>query len=562
MQHTHTPPKRLIALTAIALAAVLSTGCEIAPSEPDPNAVAEVVVGPDSVAGNVGAVIAFTAQPRNSAGEVLAGETITWTSLDPLIATVDGTGQVTLVAVGFTRIEAKAGQKKGHGKVTVTPATLTSLSLTPPTANLIGGTTQQFAVSGTWSNGTTTPPAATYTATGGTINSSGLYTAGNAAGTYRVIATHTGGTLADSATVTITAATLTSLTLTPPTATIATGATQQFAVAGTWSNGTNTPPAVTYSATGGTISAAGLYTAGVAAGSFRVIATHTGGTLADSSTVTITAPVAGLANECDSPQAGWIWCDDFDQNRLTSYFEFETAGGLFARVAAVGNDGSYGMRAHWNAGTVSAGALHLAIGRTPQSYFAPAGAGAGTTDYREIYWRVFVKNQAGWTGGGADKLSRAMIFASNSSWAQAMIAHVWSGDNAASLNMLMIDPARGTDALGNLVTTGYNDFAHLTWIGAVHGTNPLFSAANVGVWHCVEAHVRLNDAGSSNGLQEMWIDGVLDAQRTGLNWVGSYNAYGINAVFLENYWNAGSPASQDRFMDNFVVSTQRIGCGA
>ncbi len=45
---------------------------------------------------------------------------------------------------------------------------------------------------------------------------------------------------------------------------------------------------VTYSATGGTITTGGLYTAGSSAGTFRVIATHQGRTLAHS-TVTLTA---------------------------------------------------------------------------------------------------------------------------------------------------------------------------------------------------------------------------------------------------------------------------------
>jgi hypothetical protein len=30
---------------------------------------------------------------------------------------------------------------------------------------------------------------------------------------------------------------------------------------------------------------------------------------------------------------------------------------------------------------------------------------------------------------------------------------------------------------------------------------------------------------------------------------------------VENYWNAGAPRPQDRFLDNVVVSTARIGCG-
>ena len=88
----------------------------------------------------------------------------------------------------------------------------------------------------------------------------------------------------------------------------------------------------------------------------------------------------------------------------------------------------------------------------------------------------------------------------------------------------------------------------------------MFNAANVGTWHCIEAHVRLNDAGSSNGVFEFWINGASQVQKTTLNWLGAYSAYGINAVFLESYWNNGSPVAQERYFDNFVVSTERIGC--
>jgi hypothetical protein len=76
----------------------------------------------------------------------------------------------------------------------------------------------------------------------------------------------------------------------------------------------------------------------------------------------------------------------------------------------------------------------------------------------------------------------------------------------------------------------------------------------------VEVHVRLNDAGQTNGVFEYWLDGVLEARKATLNWVGAFAAYGINAVFVENYWNTGSPVAQERYFDNLVVSTQRIGC--
>jgi hypothetical protein len=266
---------------------------------------------------------------------------------------------------------------------------------------------------------------------------------------------------------------------------------------------------------------------------------------------------APLANECAAPKAGWVWCDDFEQNRLARYFEYQSAGGSFVRAAGVGNSGSYGMRAHFNKGQVGAGFLHVAFGRTPQAYFRPVDA--GTANYREIYWRMYVRTQSGWVGGGADKLSRATVLASPTSWAQAMIAHVWSGMGAQK-NYLKLDPASGTDAAGKLLTTTYNDFAHLSWLGNTQSATPVFDTAHAGKWQCVEAHVRLNTAGAKDGVFELWVDGAREAQRTGLNFLGAYKTYGLNAVFFENYWNAGSPASQDRYFDNLVVSTKPIGC--
>jgi hypothetical protein len=242
-------------------------------------------------------------------------------------------------------------------------------------------------------------------------------------------------------------------------------------------------------------------------------------------------------------------------NRLSAYFEFNDADGSFQRVTDAGVGRSGAMRARFAAGQVGAGALHLALGRTPSPYFRPADA--GTADYRELYWRLYLRVPENWVGGGGWKLSRAFIFADDS-WAQAMIAHVWSGGPGHT--QLFIDPARGTDEAGNVVTTTYNDGPNLSWLGAAGSTTPIFDAAHIGTWTCVEAHVKLNDSGETNGAFDLWIDDRLEAQRAGLNFVGSYTEYGLNAVFVENYWNDGAPATQERYIDNFVVSTQRIGC--
>jgi hypothetical protein len=81
--------------------------------------------------------------------------------------------------------------------------TLERVILTPETASLSPGGTQPFQVGGVQSDGSPSTPAVTYSATGGAITASGLYTAGNQGGGFRVVATQVGGSLADTATVTI-----------------------------------------------------------------------------------------------------------------------------------------------------------------------------------------------------------------------------------------------------------------------------------------------------------------------------------------------------------------------
>jgi hypothetical protein len=78
--------------------------------------------------------------------------------------------------------------------------------------------------------------------------------------------------------------------LTPASIALLTRATQQFAASGRMSDGSTRAVMVTWSASGGTISSAGLYTAGLVAGIYPVIATQTGGTLADTAIITVTAP--------------------------------------------------------------------------------------------------------------------------------------------------------------------------------------------------------------------------------------------------------------------------------
>ena len=77
----------------------------------------------------------------------------------------------------------------------------------------------------------------------------------------------------------------------PESSDLPTGGTEQYAVYGRLSDGDSVSVDVTYTATGGTITAGGFYTAGGTSGSYRVIAEETESGLADTSTVTPCYPI-------------------------------------------------------------------------------------------------------------------------------------------------------------------------------------------------------------------------------------------------------------------------------
>lgn len=106
--------------------------------------------------------------------------------------------------------------------------TLSQVILTPDTAIVSSGMTRQFAATGRMSDGSNTAVSATFSATGGTISSTGVYTAGATAGTYRVIATANG--LADTSTVTVPLAPVATVQVTPTSANIAIAGTVQLQV--------------------------------------------------------------------------------------------------------------------------------------------------------------------------------------------------------------------------------------------------------------------------------------------------------------------------------------------
>jgi hypothetical protein len=210
--------------------------------------------------------------------------------------TVNQAGMFTAGSVAgvFTNTTvATVGGVSGSASVTVTIGPLASLTLTPNPVTLATGATQQFVAVGRDASGNIVPVAPTWAvvAGGGTIAQSGVFTAGGTSGTFTNTVQASSNGIQAFATVTVAVGPLATITVTPNPASLAAGATQQFTAVGRDATGNVVAIAPTWSiaAGGGTIDAAGVFTAGAATGTFTNTVKATSGTASGTATVIVTS---------------------------------------------------------------------------------------------------------------------------------------------------------------------------------------------------------------------------------------------------------------------------------
>ena len=161
---------------------------------------------------------------------------VTWSSSDGTKATIVSSGVATGVGVGTTTITATSGGVSGHANLTVSNAALNGITVTPANPSTPLQSTQQFAATGAFSDGSSHDLTSQVTWSSlnpsvASVSSSGLATPVAISST--TITASLGG-VQGSATLTVTSASLSSVTVVPS---IAVGAIQQFLAIGTYSDG-------------------------------------------------------------------------------------------------------------------------------------------------------------------------------------------------------------------------------------------------------------------------------------------------------------------------------------
>ena len=257
----------------------------------------------------------------------------TYVSATPAVATIGAaTGLTRGVAAGTSVVTASFGGLNASTTVTVAPATLVSIAVTPATASITVGAAQQFIATGTFSDGTigNITTSVNWTSNNvavATVLPTGVAT-GVTAGVANIIATRNG--VSGSGALTVTApVVLTSISLSPLNPIIQIAATRQFFVTALYSDGstvnvTNQSAFVSAAPAIATVGASTGLATGVAAGTSVVTASFG----SRNASTTVTVPAATLVSLAVTPNPATIMVGSTQQFSATGTFSDGTTGNI------------------------------------------------------------------------------------------------------------------------------------------------------------------------------------------------------------------------------------------
>jgi len=267
-----------------------------------------ILISPDDLTLGIGINQQYVATAIYSDGSVedLASG-VTWSSSTTSTATIDASGLASTAGAGQTTLTATVGSFSDTTTLTVVPANLMSISVSPNPGTLAVGTTQPFMALGTFDDGSTQLlTSVTWTSSQpgvATVDAATGVAAAVGAGTINVTATS--GSFSGSAQLTVTAATLVSLTVTPVNAATAPGTTKQFTATGTFSDSSTQDVTVSALWSSSNPGAATVSNVGLASGLLNGTTTITAaiGSVSDSTTLTIsTAHLVSITVSPSNPR--------------------------------------------------------------------------------------------------------------------------------------------------------------------------------------------------------------------------------------------------------------------
>jgi hypothetical protein len=343
-------------------------------------------------------------------------------------------------------------------------------------------------------------------------------------------------------TVTATTPTLAAVTITPSSVSLQTGEMRQFSASGELSDGSPTAVTVTYTATGGTISASGLYTAGGTPGTYEVIATEPGSGLADTASVTVTDPAP----------SGFV-----ELYRLDSFTGVSLANVFNDRS---GNDGTQSVVGGWFRQTIPSGAN----GGWADMFLDGNNGRPDEITSGTVRWSARVRLSSNWAGKGRLLFLAGTPAGDYYAYAGAAGQCPADGNGGNTSRQFFIlrssfaefeagNPLRYYDQFVSQTGTTLGNCYGVTGSGGGYGTATYHGGdfLPVGGAEFVVMHeLRLNDPGQENGYHRMYIDGVLRAEFDNISFRTAGGGVVLSAVGFKPYISSGgNPAGSSVYVE-------------
>jgi hypothetical protein len=366
---------------------------------------------------------------------------------------------------------------------------------------------------------------------------------------------------------------LTGIEIIPPLAQVQVNDSVWFSVTGRLSDGSTDPVAVTWSATGGTISPAGLYHAPAVAGSALVIATTTDGLFADTASISLSLTSVG-------PPAGAVLVSEgFDNGAVSSRGWYDNTSPVISSAEFHGGTGSLEM-------TWSTGGTVPAHGGAVRHKFTP-------TD--RVYLRYWVKYSNNFVGSGQTYHPHEFYFVTNEDddYVGPSTTHLTtyveinyqnggvpmlSMTDASNIDVghLNIDLTNVTEARASAGCNGSADGYRTScyqlgsewknekiWRGSMVTFQPIPGPGYKGDWNLVEAYYQLNSIvngkGQRDGVAQYWFNGALITDHHDIIFrTAAHPNMQFNQFLIAPYIGDGSPVPQSMWVDDLVIATGKV----
>ncbi len=244
--------------------------------------------------------------------------------------------------------------------------------------------------------------------------------------------------------------------------------------------------------------------------------------------VIISTPYCSECENWQQDHPDWLWCDDFESGAgLNDNYQDVSTNGMSVTTDDA-FEGTHSLCQQYTPGQVDAGW----ISRIDND---------GYPDH--VFMRWYHKFESNFEGF-PPKMARIRYRHHTGDWKTIFAIHCWLENDGHLAADVYAENSSQANSSG--------------WLPIAISPFTFAEPGNVDRWICFEMEVLVNTSGNTDGAYRFWANDTLIVERENVDLKGN-TSDNINEFMLDCYWNDGSPKEQNRYYDNLVISTQKIG---